>query len=216
MIQYTSCADPSESAARKERLRQAEQNGQFEESVAQMARASLANLPARNREDDQPNSPERVPALLRLGQPPSPPLQMENERIPSPTRTPALLRIGQPSGSPQVTAPPMVQDTGRRKPGRPPGSKRVSSSPKTLTGASSRKRKLKQTKAPPCRRKLLTQPDRSEQGAGPSRPRKGKSQEQDKQKSASSNSDNQPLRNMIPTVPKRKKADFWNPSTPVP
>ncbi|KAH0853945.1 hypothetical protein HID58_092751 [Brassica napus] len=112
MIQYTSCADPSESAARKERLRQAEQNGQFEESVAQMARASLANLPARNREDDQPNSPERVPALLRLGQPPSPPLQMENERIPSPTRTPALLRIGQPSGSPQVTAPPMVQDTG--------------------------------------------------------------------------------------------------------
>ncbi|CAN6983980.1 unnamed protein product, partial [Brassica oleracea var. botrytis] len=125
MIQYTSCADPSESAARKERLRQAEQNGQFEESVAQMARASLANLPARNREDDQPNSPERVPALLRLGQPPSPPLQMENERIPN---------------------------TGRRKPGRPPGSKRVSSSPKTLTGASSRKRKLKQTKAPPCRR----------------------------------------------------------------
>ncbi|CAN6982211.1 unnamed protein product [Brassica oleracea var. botrytis] len=64
MTQYTSCADPSESAARKERLRQAEQNGQLEESVALMARASLANLPKRNLDVTQHASPERIPALL--------------------------------------------------------------------------------------------------------------------------------------------------------
>lgn len=42
MRQYTSCADPSESAARKERLRQAEDQGQLEDSAAQIVRASLA------------------------------------------------------------------------------------------------------------------------------------------------------------------------------
>lgn len=30
MVQYTSCADPSESTARKERLRQAKEAGEFE------------------------------------------------------------------------------------------------------------------------------------------------------------------------------------------
>lgn len=41
MIQYTTCADPSESAARKERLRQADEAGEFEETAAQMVRVSL-------------------------------------------------------------------------------------------------------------------------------------------------------------------------------
>lgn len=45
MIQYTSYTDPSESAARKERLRQAEEAGQLEETAAHIVRASLANQP---------------------------------------------------------------------------------------------------------------------------------------------------------------------------
>ncbi|RID68399.1 hypothetical protein BRARA_C00558 [Brassica rapa] len=42
MTQYISCTDPAESAARRERVRQAEQNGIIEDSVSQMARAALA------------------------------------------------------------------------------------------------------------------------------------------------------------------------------
>ncbi|KAL0744619.1 hypothetical protein Bca4012_086132 [Brassica carinata] len=42
MIQYTSCIDPSESAARKERLRQAEANGILERNAVRMVRSSIA------------------------------------------------------------------------------------------------------------------------------------------------------------------------------
>lgn len=41
MIQYASCPDPTESAARRERVRQAEEQGQFIETAEQMVRASL-------------------------------------------------------------------------------------------------------------------------------------------------------------------------------
>lgn len=77
MIQYTSCADPTESAARKERLRQANQKGQIEETVTQIAaarieRTSLSNHPTPEEMIHPPNSSERIPALLRLGSPPPP------------------------------------------------------------------------------------------------------------------------------------------------
>ncbi|KAF3506606.1 hypothetical protein F2Q69_00003314 [Brassica cretica] len=94
MTQYTSCADPSESAARKERLRQAEQNGQLEESVALMARASLANLPKRNLDVTQRASPERIPALLRLGSPNSPRISLEQDLPDSPQRTQLSFALG--------------------------------------------------------------------------------------------------------------------------
>ncbi|KAF8080725.1 hypothetical protein N665_0925s0009 [Sinapis alba] len=64
MTQYMSCADPSESAVHRERLRQAEQNGQLEETVTQMARSSLANNPTRSLRDNHLKSPERTPTLL--------------------------------------------------------------------------------------------------------------------------------------------------------
>lgn len=41
MIQYTRCIDPSESAARKERLRQAEANGILERNAVRMVRSSI-------------------------------------------------------------------------------------------------------------------------------------------------------------------------------
>ncbi|CAA7034507.1 unnamed protein product [Microthlaspi erraticum] len=73
MVQYSSCADPSESAARKERLRLAEENGQVEHAAAQMVRASLAaqSLAAELTSSIAPNpdlrSAERIPASQRLG-----------------------------------------------------------------------------------------------------------------------------------------------------
>lgn len=44
MRQYTACADPTESAARKERLRQAEEQVEVEEAAIQMVQANLENL----------------------------------------------------------------------------------------------------------------------------------------------------------------------------
>ncbi|KAJ4890018.1 zf-CCHC_4 domain-containing protein [Raphanus sativus] len=41
MAQYTNCADPSESAARKERLRQAEAQGLLEQNARRMARTAI-------------------------------------------------------------------------------------------------------------------------------------------------------------------------------
>ncbi|XP_033136840.1 uncharacterized protein LOC108870480 [Brassica rapa] len=60
MVQYTSCVDPSESAARKERLRQAEENEQIEESIALMARATFAS---QNKQRQQ--NPEPIPTALK-------------------------------------------------------------------------------------------------------------------------------------------------------
>lgn len=41
MVQYTTCSDPTESAARKERFRQAEEAGHLEKIVVQMVRSSM-------------------------------------------------------------------------------------------------------------------------------------------------------------------------------
>ncbi|KAF8080724.1 hypothetical protein N665_0925s0008 [Sinapis alba] len=78
---------------------------------------------------------------------------------------------------------PPAEQGTRRKPGRPTGKEKVSNSPKTLTGA------------------------------GTSRKDHGINKDCGKQNPVSTNSDNQPLCNMIPATSKRKKADFQNPST---
>ncbi|CAA7018069.1 unnamed protein product [Microthlaspi erraticum] len=132
MHQYSSCADPSESAARKERLRQAEQRGQIEETAAQMVRASMATqtqdtLPVENPES---RSVERIPATQRLGPAVSP------ERV--------------------ITEENHLQKSAasKRKPGRPPGRKNGDKAKNnTLIGASSRKRKIQQTALSPRKRK---------------------------------------------------------------
>ncbi|XP_020880718.1 serine/arginine repetitive matrix protein 1-like [Arabidopsis lyrata subsp. lyrata] len=97
MVQYASCADPGESAARKERIRLAEAEGQFEETAEQMVRASL-NLPsAENRKQTSPD------------------LSSSHERIP------AALRLGPLNAPPPLPPKPKKRSTAKRKPGRPPG-----------------------------------------------------------------------------------------------
>ncbi|KAF3601024.1 hypothetical protein F2Q69_00038355 [Brassica cretica] len=124
MKQYTSCADPTESAARKERLKQEEEHGQLQESAAQLALATIATQAIDAPTVRESLSAERIPATLQLG-PPQP--------VPDQERSPS---------------------TTKRKPGRPPGTKQTAGSPLMGIGASSRKRKTQQTKPPLARRKL--------------------------------------------------------------
>lgn len=107
MLQYTTCADPTESAARKERLRQAEEQGEFEETARNMAKEAC-----RQQVKDTPRleeSPKRVPALLRLG--PSPTQDEYPETQPVLRRKP-----GRPPGKNKVANSPLKLITsGARK-----------------------------------------------------------------------------------------------------
>ncbi|XP_024006598.1 uncharacterized protein LOC112083099 [Eutrema salsugineum] len=68
MIRYANCEDPTESAARRERVRLAEEAGEFEETAANMVRSVLAT---QNNQDQNPQSEqdqqERTPVSQRLG-----------------------------------------------------------------------------------------------------------------------------------------------------
>ncbi|KAF8089275.1 hypothetical protein N665_0511s0019 [Sinapis alba] len=223
MIQYSNVADPTESAARKERYRQAEVLGQFEEAAAQMARASMTaqsmevpcrevptqeRLPASRRISYPPSfedSTERVPATLRLSTVPS--------ECPDIERMPVGLRLGPVN---EIPIPSTTTCIAKRKPGRPPGKRKIQSSPKSVAGASSRKRKTVQAKAPLCRKKLSTEAGPSTKSTKASTARKSSATDHPvaSQESASQLSDNQVLSDFLP---KRKKTvDFQNPPNLVP
>ncbi|KAH0879170.1 hypothetical protein HID58_066564, partial [Brassica napus] len=134
MTKYTNCVDPTERAARQERFRLAEEEGEVEEAATNMLLAELASHEMTPLEEPTTVSP-RVPALQRLW--------------------PSI-----------ETAPPeMAEPILKRKPGRPPGPRRIQSSPKTLQGSCSKKRKTQQTKPPLARRKLSTARGSSGTGA---------------------------------------------------
>ncbi|CAN7115362.1 unnamed protein product, partial [Brassica rapa subsp. narinosa] len=120
MLQYTKVADPTESAARQERVRQAEEKGHLERSAARIAIKSL----------DKQTVPHN-----------------ENQEIYSspPARTPVSLRLGAPPANPTEEDMPIM----KKKPGRPPGKRKVANSPRTVAGTSNRKRKVS-VKPPVC------------------------------------------------------------------
>lgn len=180
MLQYTQCADPMESAARRERMRKAEEQGQMEESARRIVRNSFGTAPEVNQMEDLVPSAERIPATLRLG----PPTQ-----------------------SPPAAAPPNTENPVKRKPGRPPGKRTVQQSPKLLKGSGSRKRKLQQTKPPLPRRRVTSE-------AAKGKTQKGKARATSSRGSGntSTNSEDQPICNMIPASA-RRRVDFQNPST---
>ncbi|WZZ78313.1 hypothetical protein YC2023_098885 [Brassica napus] len=102
MIQYANCPDRTESAARKERLRQAEEQGEIEETALQMVRASLATHTDEPPSEKSPTSADRVPAKHRLGPTPS-----------------AKLRLGPaPGPSPEPAIKKETRETSRHKEGR--------------------------------------------------------------------------------------------------
>lgn len=94
MIQYTSCADPTESAARKARVRKAEEQGEVEESTENIARQMMLKqkTPALLQADGKEH--ERVPATLRLG--PSTAGVVTEEGTSEKDRIPVKKKLGRP------------------------------------------------------------------------------------------------------------------------
>lgn len=178
MVQYTQCADPTESTARKERLRRAEEEGQLEEAAARMVQAGLGDKPEDNQRLEENPSAERMLIALRLG----------------------------PVASPVGTLE-QINTTEKRKPVRPPGKRRIQSSPKLIRGASARKRKIqppKNTQAGQYRNPEIPLRKKSKARAGTSRESRSKSD-------SATNSEDQPICNMIPAAA-RRRMDFQNPS----
>lgn len=131
MVQYVNCADPTESAARKERYRQAEESGQVEEAALQMVRASLST------QGDSQRSP-------------SPILSPSQERIP------ANLRLGPMVAPPPLKPKPKKRTLPKKKLGRPPlkkkGGQKEQASPRIPLAGTSKRRKTSKTLPSPRRR----------------------------------------------------------------
>ena len=68
MLQYTKCADPTEREARMERVRQAEERGQMEETAINMVRTSITpNVQSDDPHTLKDHTPDHVPTSQRLG-----------------------------------------------------------------------------------------------------------------------------------------------------
>lgn len=212
MMQYASCADPSESAARRERLRLAEAQGQLEASAAQIVRAAQTRnaLCAESSTSPPMTSQTRIPASNRLGPLP------ELDNAPSP-RVPVMERLGplldELIEDEATNASGMQPQQQKRKPGRPPGKRKVNASPLALMGSTSRRRMVQSSKPPNCRKKLTVDvaktdkvtKSRKTKNAGP---RVGIPREEE-----DNNSDNLPICNMVPKA-NRRRMDFRIQSNP--
>ncbi|KAF2607728.1 hypothetical protein F2Q68_00044547 [Brassica cretica] len=133
MIQYTSCADPTESAARRERVRRAEEQGEVEETAENMARRMM-NEQRALRDSMEVESPEavttRTPAVLRLGDPSLPAKVGENsskqgrvsakKRLGRPplTRKPGTTKVKSVAGTVKPRKVTMMKGSPKRKGGR--------------------------------------------------------------------------------------------------
>ncbi|KAH0935372.1 hypothetical protein HID58_012489 [Brassica napus] len=99
MAQYTACADPTKSAARKERMRLAEAQGEIEETAIRMVQASKGTTPTRS---PPVEIPARIPAVLRLG--PSPQEETRTDGNPEP---PTKRKPGKPPGKRRTQESPL-------------------------------------------------------------------------------------------------------------
>ncbi|RID58033.1 hypothetical protein BRARA_F01361 [Brassica rapa] len=223
MLQYTSSADPTEREARKERMRQAEEHGEVEKAALLVAQAALnAEIDQQNREQIN-TTPERIPAIQRLGSFPSQEripvsqrlgpispvatgLEQESARIDPPSgedRVPAARRLGPILDSPLGTEASDINPSGKKRRGRPPGSRNTQTKPAATGTSGARKRKVAHPKPSPTRKTLSLA--RTKAPGGTSR---GKSQ----QGNSVTSSENRPICNMIPATLRKKKMDFQNPS----
>ncbi|KAL0652628.1 hypothetical protein Bca4012_095319 [Brassica carinata] len=165
MIQYVNGADPSASAARRERMRYAEENGETEQVIMNMAIDATVSAEGARRTAETQTIVERIPALSRMGslhdQDTVDATEAEGDRRMSDVQTSAerifvLSRLG----ATQETIITLEADTPRitvkKRLGRPPLSR---NQPKPLgvnTGVSSKKRKVAQVKISPKRRSVPT------------------------------------------------------------
>ena len=93
MIQYTSVPDPSESVARKERMRRAEEQGEVDGSAEQIARQLMKDQKAARAEAIQEHTQTRILVAQRLG--PSSLLAPQVAELNEQLRIPAKKRLGQ-------------------------------------------------------------------------------------------------------------------------
>lgn len=189
MIQYTSCPDPTESAARKERMRQAEEQGDFEETAARMVRASLDNqiLVPQSPNNPQISSHERISALQRLGSSLNQEMQIESP--------------------PQEFTVPL-----KRRPGRPPG-KIPGASALSRLGTGIRRRTITKVAPSPRKRIVKTIPRKEEnrRGPGPSSAGPSNIPRAPKPRAARGRTARTPA-----APAKTKRTDFRDPSSPLP
>lgn len=271
LAQYTACADPTESAARRDRVRLAEAQGTIEKNALQMAK--IAETRARNNErrmsDGDKGSDARTPLSARLepqhlmdmeeenrlsagesGQHMRPqdrahvrdrlgPVSTERDVSPAVPRVSISERLGPIVTLESNESPPLERDNQvervpakdrlgdlaeirtdapgekkKRKPGRPPGSRKIAASPTPLLQASSRKRKLLAAKPPTGQKKQHTEGDKPRKTMKQSR-QKPKNIRKGGQAGTPSSSDNTPIVNMLPPSA-RRRMDFRVPSNPVP
>ncbi|XP_024014912.1 uncharacterized protein LOC112088843 [Eutrema salsugineum] len=123
MTIYSSVPDPTEQAARKERVRQAEESGQLLESAVHLAQSNLKTH--EHTSLALPLSSERIPVSLCLG----------------PINPESVISHGEGQGILPLPPP-------KRKPGRPPGSKKPPRSPLPLAKTSTKIRKVRRALPP--------------------------------------------------------------------
>uniref|UniRef100_M4EYL4 Uncharacterized protein n=1 Tax=Brassica campestris TaxID=3711 RepID=M4EYL4_BRACM len=94
MMQYVSGVDPSESDARKERRRYAEENEETEGVIMNMALAATVSAEEARKASEGQTSAERIPALARLGASP--------DQEPTPEADPARISVKKRLGRPPL------------------------------------------------------------------------------------------------------------------
>ncbi|KAL0721939.1 hypothetical protein Bca4012_036538 [Brassica carinata] len=165
MTQYANVSDPTESEARRERVRQAEEEGQIEEAATAMVQTAIVSQTPPTLTHASPEK-ERIPATRRISFPRTNDSNQERFsvtlRISAPTahtatqdKGPLKSRLGSGTTASAAESGEDSATTTKRKLGRPPGRRTVRSSPKTVvSGSNPRKKKAPQPKAPTCKRKL--------------------------------------------------------------
>ncbi|CAN8253802.1 unnamed protein product [Cochlearia groenlandica] len=189
MVQYTSCADQSESAARKKRAQRAEELGQVEETTTQMVRTTLLR-----EEHKKQNLLSTIP---------------EN-------RVPIASRLGPLNGSEASTSGNLAV---KRKPGRPPGKRSIATTTEENLSHGSATKKRRIQRIQPSPRKKLNKGGKQRvvrdlgnfygTGPSPSRdipPLPPSGHTSSTLSSRSKGTTNQP----------RRKEDFHNPPSPLP
>lgn len=178
--------------------------------IAQEKETSQEWVPATQRLSFPPQiekSKERTPASLRLSTAPAP--ETEQERLP------VALRLGPVQTLVPEIVPPQ-ENRVKRKPGRPPGKCKVQASPKTVVDARTGNRKLQNSKAPLCHKRLVS--DAGQSSKIPKANTKTKFARTNNPvgslDSTGQHSDNQLLSDYLPK--RKKKMDFQNPSNLVP
>lgn len=244
MHTYTMSADPSESAARKERLRQAELQGILENNAQRMARIanSRETNEIRSVELLEVEPKERTPIADRLGPNPSSPrtsgrlslsgrLGPLNEVLPEremlpPTgeaavqnRVPIADRLGPIELDAEEDNPIMgeIPTDIKKKRGRPPGSRTGTSRAGQVTEESSRKKKNLLGKPPSGRTKTTTEIVRPRRVTKAAKNKRAtpRASRTSRSSGTPTSSENLPIANMIPPAA-RRRMDFRGPSNPAP